>query len=99
MSDNNGGASDVAFFLAGMGVGAILALLFAPTSGKETRDFIAQKSEEGKDFVASKSKELRQQAEELVEQSKDLVARQKELLSATLDAYKQGYQEAKSKRR
>jgi gas vesicle protein len=99
MSENNGGAADVAFFLAGLGIGAVLALLFAPASGEETREFIAHKSEEGKSFLAAKSRELREQAEELVERSKELAARQKELVAATLDAYKQGYEEAKSKGR
>ena len=39
------------FFLAGLGIGAVIALLFAPRSGKETRDMIVQKAEEGRDFV------------------------------------------------
>lgn len=98
MSDNNG-ASKLAFFLAGIGIGAILALLFAPKSGKETREFIAQKAEEGRDYVTARSKELRKQAEGYVEKGKDLVAKQKEQLSAALEAGKQAYQEEKSKSR
>jgi gas vesicle protein len=98
MSENNG-ASKVAFFLAGIGIGAILALLFAPRSGKETRDFIAKKAEEGKDFVAGKGKELREQAEQYVEKGKDLVTKQKEMLSAALEAGKQAYHEEKAKPR
>jgi len=98
MSDNNG-ASKVAFFLAGMGIGAILALLFAPKSGKETRDYLAQKAEEGKEYVAVRGRELRKQAEEAVEKAKDVVTKQKEQLSAALEAGKQAYQEEKSKAR
>lgn len=98
MSDNNG-ASKFAFFLAGVGIGAILALLFAPKSGKETRDYIAQKAEEGKGYVATRGKELRKQAEDVVEKAKDLVAKQKEQLSAALEADKQAYQEEKAKPR
>jgi len=98
MSDNNG-ASKVAFFLAGMGIGAILALLFAPKSGKETRDYLAQKAEEGKEYVAVRGRELRKQAEEVVEKAKDVVTKQKEQLSAALEAGKQAYQEEKSKAR
>jgi gas vesicle protein len=96
MSDNNGGAK-LGFFLAGLGIGAILALLFAPKSGKETRDYIAQKAGEGTDYVKTKSEELRKQAEEVVDKGKDLVQKQKELLSAALEAGKQAYQEEKSK--
>ena len=98
MSDNNAG-SKAAFFLAGLGIGAILALLFAPKSGKETRDMIAQKAEEGKEYMTARSKELRKQAEELVDKGKDLVTKQKEQLSAALEAGKQAYQEEKAKTR
>ncbi len=96
MSDDNG-ASKVGFFLAGLGIGAILALLFAPRSGKETRDYLVQKAEEGRDFVKSKSEELRDKAEEAVEKGRDLVTRQKEMLSAALEAGKQAYHEEKAK--
>jgi len=98
MSENNG-ASKVAFFLAGMGIGAILALLFAPKSGKETRDYLVAKAEEGKEYVTTRGRELRKQAEEAVEKAKDVVAKQKEQLSAALEAGKQAYQEEKGKSR
>ncbi len=98
MSEENG-ASKVAFFLAGMGVGAVLALLFAPKSGKETRDFLTEKAEEGRDYVASRGRDLRKQAEEVVDKAKDVVSKQKEQLSAALEAGKQAYQEEKGKAR
>jgi gas vesicle protein len=96
MSEENNGAS-LGFFLAGLGIGAVLALLFAPRSGKETRDFIAQKAEEGRDYVMTKSDEIRKQAEDAVEKGRDLVSKQKDLLSAALEAGKQVYQDEKSK--
>jgi len=96
MADDNGG-SKVVFFLAGMGIGAILALLFAPKTGEETRQLISRKAEEGREYVATKGKELRQDAEDLVEKAKDLVNQQKEQLSAALEAGKQAYQEEKAK--
>jgi gas vesicle protein len=98
MSNNNGG-SKVAFFLAGMGIGAILALLFAPKSGEETREYIAQKAGEGRDYMTAKGRELRKQAEEAVDKAKDVVSKQKEQLSAALEAGKQAYQEEKGKAR
>lgn len=96
---NSNGSSKLAFFLAGVGIGAILALLFAPKSGKETRDYITHKAEEGKEYMTAKGKELRQQAEGMVDKGKDLVAKQKEQLSAALEAGKQAYQEEKAKAR
>ena len=69
MSANNGSRA-VGIFLAGMGVGAAVALLFAPRSGKETREFIGRKAEEGSDYVAAKGRVLRRQAEDFVEQGR-----------------------------
>lgn len=88
MSEENGG-SRFAFFLAGLGIGAILALLFAPKSGKETRKFIAEKAEEGRDYVKSKSEAMQKKGEELLEKGKDLVNKQKDRLADALEAGKQ----------
>jgi gas vesicle protein len=97
MSQEGNGATNLGFFLAGLGIGAIIALLFAPRSGKETREYITGKAEEGRDYVKAKTDELRRQAEGAVEKGKDLVTKQKELLSAALEAGKQAYQEEKAK--
>ena len=99
MSDNSGNGSNFAFFLAGLGIGAIFALLFAPKSGQETREYLAQKAEEGKDYVTARGRDLRRQAEDLVERGKDVVTQQKEQLAAAFDAGKQAYQDEKSKQR
>ena len=96
MSEENGG-SKVGAFLIGMGIGAIIALLFAPRSGQETRDMIAKRAEEGRDFVKTRADEIRKQAEDAVEKGKDLVSKQKDLLSAALEAGKQAYQEETAK--
>ena len=96
MSEDNSG-SQVGFFLAGLGIGAVVALLFAPRSGKETREYIAQKAEEGRDFVVSKSEEIRKQAEDALEKGKDLVAKQRNNWPPQSEAGKQAYQDEKAK--
>ena len=96
MSEENGG-SQIGFFLAGLGIGAVIALLLAPRSGKETRDIIVETAEGGRDFVVTKTEEIRKQAEDAVEKGKDLVNKQKDLLSAALEAGKQAYQDEKIK--
>jgi gas vesicle protein len=74
MSDNKG-AYYVAFLFLGVGIGAGLALLFAPKSGKETRKILARRAEDGKDYVTSVSKGIRKQAGEAVGRSKDWATR------------------------
>ncbi len=66
MSEDNR-ISTVGVFLVGAGLGAAIALLFAPKSGKETRRLISRKAEDSADFVTSKGRELRRQAEDFVE--------------------------------
>lgn len=86
-----------AFFLAGFGLGAALALLFAPGSGQETRDLIGSKAVQGRDYVTARSREMREQAGQMVNKARDVVAQQKEQLSAALEAGKAAYQEEKVK--
>lgn len=98
MADNeSGGASKFGYFLAGIGFGALVAMLFAPRSGQETRDLIGAKADQGREYVTAKSKEMREQAGQVVNKAKDVVAQQKEQLSAALEAGKQAYQEERTK--
>jgi gas vesicle protein len=82
-------AGKVSYFLAGVSVGAAVALLLAPKTGEQTRKLIAKKAEEGKDYVASKGREFREQAEELVEKGKELVTKQRERLAEVLETGKE----------
>jgi gas vesicle protein len=83
----------LSYFVAGLGIGAAIALLFAPQSGEETRRRIVEKAQDGRDFVASKGREMRKQAEELVDQGKDLVSKQKARLADALESGKQAARE------
>ena len=76
MADNVG--SKVSYFLVGLGVGALLGVLFAPKSGEETRDYLSKRAEEGRDFAQKKAKELRDRAEDLIERGKDAAARKRD---------------------
>ena len=54
MSEKSSGGDKFLYFLAGAGIGAVLALLFAPKTGRETRDLLTRKTNEGRDFVSGK---------------------------------------------
>jgi gas vesicle protein len=86
-------ATKVAYFVAGVGIGAAVALLFAPQSGEETRKRIVEKAQEGKDYVASKGREIRKQAEGLADQGRELVNKQKARLADVLESGKQAARE------
>jgi gas vesicle protein len=88
MADNVG--SKVTYFLVGLGVGALVGILFAPKSGEETRDFLSKKADEGRDFAQRKAKELRERADDLIERSKDSI-------SAAVEGAREAYRREASK--
>src|ERR1700731_3729273 len=95
MSDNAG--SKISFFLVGLGIGALIGILFAPKSGEETREYLAEKADEGKEYAQRKARELRERAEDLIERSKEIMSKQKDSLSSAVEAGKDAYQREKSK--
>ncbi len=95
MSENSG--SRISYFLVGLGVGALLGILFAPKSGEETRELLNEKAEEGRAYAQKKARELRERADELLERSKQVVDRQKEQITAAVEAGKEAYQREKAK--
>jgi gas vesicle protein len=95
MSDNVG--SKVSFFLVGLGIGALIGILFAPKSGEETREYLSSRADEGRDYAQKKARELRERAEDLIERSKEIMSRQKESLASAVEAGKDAYQREKSK--
>src|SRR5271167_3685638 len=90
MSENNVG-SKVSFFVVGLGIGALVGILFAPKSGEETREFLSAKADEGRDYAQRKARELRERAEDLIERSKEIMSRQKDALSSAVEAGKDTY--------
>jgi gas vesicle protein len=90
MDNNNTGAKFV-YFLAGASIGALIGILFAPQSGKETREFIAGRADEGREFLSKKGRQIREQATDYMERGKSAVAQQREHLTAAIEAGKQAY--------
>ncbi len=86
-----------AIFLVGLGIGALVGILFAPKSGEDTREYLSSKADEGRDYAQRKARELRERAEDLIERSKEIMARQKDGVSAAVEAGKDAYKrEAKA---
>ena len=61
-------------FAVGVGIGALVGLLFAPASGKKTRNYITRTAKHGLDDAASTGKRLSRRAQETVDDVKASVA-------------------------
>jgi gas vesicle protein len=105
MSDDRGSASSLILgFLLGGLTGAALAILYAPRSGKETREMLEGRMREGaersrvlKDKMAGRSRELVDEAAGYVDRQRESLERRKERLSAAVEAGRQAYRDEKDK--
>jgi len=93
MSDESS-SSGILWFLAGLGIGAAVGVLYAPKSGRETRESIRSAAEEGRDLVRDRARQYRDQASEWVDRGKDAVQQQKDQLRSAFEAGRQAYREA-----
>jgi gas vesicle protein len=94
MSDHDGGS--FVWFLAGLGLGGLVGVLYAPRAGSETREEIKARAEQGREFVRTRAKEAREQASGWVDKGRDVVSQQKDQFKAAYEAGRQAYQEATS---
>jgi len=58
------------WFVAGLGLGALVGILYAPKSGRETREDIVTTAKDGTEYVKVRAKEVADQAGELVNRGK-----------------------------
>jgi gas vesicle protein len=63
-------AMGLAWFVAGLGVGALVGILYAPKSGRETREDLANTARESSEYLRNKSREAAQQVGEYVDRGK-----------------------------
>jgi gas vesicle protein len=94
MSDSN--SNSFLWFLAGLGLGAVAGVLYAPRSGNETREALRSRAEEGRDYVKTRARDVRSQAEQWVDRGRDVLNQQKDQFRAAYDAGRQAYHEATS---
>jgi gas vesicle protein len=73
MAENDGGTSGLAWFLAGLGIGTLVGVLYAPKAGKETREDLANASRDAQARAAELVEQGRQKANEYVEQGRQYV--------------------------
>jgi gas vesicle protein len=76
----------IASFAVGAGIGAAVALLFAPKSGEELREDIVDGVNEGAHQVRRTGRDLKRRAQKVVDMAKDQV---QDAMDAGDNAYKQ----------
>jgi gas vesicle protein len=63
----------LAWFLTGAAIGAAVAILYAPKSGKDTRKYITHRAQQGKQAVTETGKDIVDASREMFERGRKLV--------------------------
>lgn len=85
MSKDNTGTVMLAFMVGAI-AGAAFALLYAPASGEETREYLGQKARESKD-----------KAREAMDQGREYYARQRDTVASAIDRGREAFQQARER--
>jgi gas vesicle protein len=105
MSDNrdSGGSAFMAFLLGGL-TGAALALLYAPRSGRETRELLNEKMREAeergrdlKDEARARGRALVDEASDYLDRQKEVVDQQRDRFTAAVEAGRQAFRQEKDR--
>jgi gas vesicle protein len=62
-----------AWFVAGLGLGALAGILFAPKSGRETREELANSAREGTEYLRTRGKQVAEQVGGIVDKGREQV--------------------------
>lgn len=73
MADNDNGSGGFGWFLAGLGVGALVGVLYAPKAGKETREDLVSGALDAKERAAVAAQRGAEVANQYVDQGKQVV--------------------------
>ena len=103
--DRSGGTAGVVLsFMVGALSGAALAILFAPRSGRETREILGEKLRETKERgrnvgeqALQKGREAAEDAARYLDRQKDALERRRERLASAVEAGRQAYRDEKEK--
>ena len=95
--DNNEGASALAWFITGAVIGATVAVLYTPRTGKETRKLLSERTQASREALQGSSKELVdagkemfQRGRKLIEDASDLFERGRKLVDDAADLFERG---------
>ena len=94
MTTNTG--SNVSNFLLGLGIGAAIAILFAPKAGAETRAYLENTMKEGKQYAQDTADEIQKQAKDLLDRGEKVISREVERVTSSFDAGREAYWQSRA---
>ncbi len=103
-SDDRGTQGLILSFMLGALSGAAIAILFAPRSGRETREMLGEKLREtaersrrlGEQAI-EKTREMAEDATGYLDRQRDALERRRDRLAAAVEAGRQAFHEEKEK--
>jgi len=84
--DGAGAGSIMLAFLLGAVSGAAVALLYAPVSGRETREYLGEKAREGRD-----------RASEVATRGREVLNQGRETIASAIERGREAYQQARTR--
>jgi gas vesicle protein len=84
--DGTGAGSVLLAFILGAVSGAAVAVLYAPASGRETREYLGERAREGRD-----------RANEFAEKSRQALGQGRETLTNAIERGREAYQQARTR--
>jgi len=82
----SGAGSILLAFILGAVSGAAVALLYAPASGRETREYLGEKARESKE-----------RANKAAERGREIINQGRETLTTAIDRGREAYQQARAR--
>jgi gas vesicle protein len=82
-NQDNEGASSVAWFITGAVIGATVAVLYTPRSGRDTRRILTERTQQSRDVLSGTGKDL-------VDAGKDMFERGRKLMDDASDLFERG---------
>jgi len=100
-NDEHGTSAGTVFlsFLAGAAVGAGLALLYAPKTGKELREKIGELTDDAVGKIKTYASEAQEKIKSTIEDGKEVIKEKKSILSSAFEAGKEAMEREKEKYR
>ena len=92
-NEGAGAGSVMLAFLLGAVSGAAVALLYAPATGRDTREYLGEKAREGRE----RATEVAEKGREVINQGREVINQGRDTLATAIERGREAYQQARSR--